>query len=240
MNNLLTDDKRYVLDTSRVFPPESLTTVHLFFPLNPTESVEEIILPEDLTEEELSDQIQELLNCPRELIEWKRTPMGIFYFNKEGLFNSRANIVDQNDGCPISSTRDDPILGDAILIRVLRSYYFHKLLRPELVQSRQRPLSSDAFTGYQSPHDPDKETHQREVEEATKYLLKKKIPECANKLNKHQYTPVDHKDLVRFMHSEGINVRYLGILRAWVSPSAPHLRSFILTEMVILAVSPTD
>eukprot|EP01133_Synstelium_polycarpum_P016867 gene16867-20055_t len=60
---------------------------------------------------------------------------------------------------------------------------FYNLLRPEFVSKWSTPLSSDAFTGWQRL-DEDKSTHNKEVEDATTYLLNTVVLELADKLDK--------------------------------------------------------
>lgn len=145
--------------------------------------------------------------------------MGQILSSPLGPINKRASLVAKCD-----------IFGNAILIRSSASGFLHKLLRPEFVKENPTPLSSDAFTGFQSPDDPNKQIHAQEVKEATR-LLFKKVGSFATELNRHDCSPVDHQELIEEMHKRGINARYLGMLRTMVR--IEHLQSFILTEMCV-------
>jgi hypothetical protein len=73
--------------------------------------------------------------------------------------------------------------------------------------SNKVPLSSDAFTGFSSEDDAGRVEHMKDVTEATRRLLKDVIPAFARDLNKHEVTPVDHRELIDMMHKRGINVK---------------------------------
>src|SRR5690242_19435780 len=51
--------------------------------------------------------------------------------------------------------------------------FLYQLLRPEFVLKYRTPLSSDAFSGFGTT---DNQIHNREVREATRYLLESVIP----------------------------------------------------------------
>ncbi len=121
------------------------------------------------------------------------------------------------------------IYGNAVLVRSTSASFLHRLLRPELVDRNPVPLSSDAFTMFASLDDPERLEHRQEVTDATAHLLTTTVPRMADGLNSHTINVIQHADLIRVMHKQGINVRYLGTLRAYVSVS--YTRSFILTEM---------
>lgn len=77
-----------------------------------------------------------------------------------------------------------------------RSAFLHRLLRSELVKTNEVALSSDAFTGFASPDDPDRISNMHEVSKATQRLIKIVIPSFAHELNSHRVNPVDHKELI--------------------------------------------
>ncbi|EFA80095.1 leucine-rich repeat-containing protein [Heterostelium album PN500] len=60
---------------------------------------------------------------------------------------------------------------------------FYNLLRPEFVAKWERPLCSDAFTGWQRL-DAEKQEHNAEVEDATQHLLTVIIPQLSLKLDR--------------------------------------------------------
>lgn len=122
-----------------------------------------------------------------------------------------------------------PIHGDALFTRWNASSAMFLLLRPELVHSNGVPLSSDAWSVFQE-NDPARDTNNAEVVAATQRLVASLIPAFAASLNGRVETPVSHRDFADMMHRRGINVRFMGYLRALVQPQ--HLRSFLLTEML--------
>lgn len=122
-----------------------------------------------------------------------------------------------------------PVHGDALFTRWNASSAMFLLLRPELVHSNGVPLSSDAWSVFQE-NDPARDTNNAEVVDATRRLVEDLIPDFAASLNGRVETPVSHREFADMMHRRGINVRFMGYLRALVQPQ--HLRSFLLTEML--------
>jgi hypothetical protein len=95
-----------------------------------------------------------------------------------------------------------------------RGANLYRLLRPEFVKKYHRPLSSDAFSGFQHPSE-SKELNQA-VADATLFLWTQVIPEAAVLLDKMHEELILTEDfsMTEFMHRQGINMRYLGrILR---------------------------
>ncbi|EGG24812.1 leucine-rich repeat-containing protein [Cavenderia fasciculata] len=74
---------------------------------------------------------------------------------------------------------------EALLKRtdVNRRSIFYNLLRPEFVAKWSKPLCSDAFTGWQRL-DEEKQEHNKEIEDATEYLLNQAVRELADKLDR--------------------------------------------------------
>jgi len=70
--------------------------------------------------------------------------------------------------------------------------------------------------------------HIREVEEATRYLLKTTIPAFAHRLNTIKLNA--DFNLKEAMHNEGINMRYLGVVRQCVTSEA--ISHLLLVEMI--------
>ncbi len=89
-----------------------------------------------------------------------------------------------------------------------KSCNLYKQLRPELVKSWYRPLSSDALSAFGKS---DRVVHDMEVKEATEHLVHVVIPAHARWLNENP--PETLGALITGMHMKGINVRYLGHLR---------------------------
>jgi hypothetical protein len=105
--------------------------------------------------------------------------------------------------------------------------FLYRLLRPELVRTFPKPLSSDAFTLF-GKHDSD--THDSEVRQATEFLHHHVIPEFAKSLN---LTPPNSsiaiEELLEKLHRSGINIRFLGEVRMHLAHLG--LRRTILTEI---------
>ena len=113
--------------------------------------------------------------------------------------------------------------------------YLYELLRPEYVKSNPVPLSSDAFSPFNST-DPKATTNNEEVASACHRLVTVRIPQFASYLEKGTLsglTPVSQLDcsmLVSLMHRHGINIRFLSVLRRCLQ--FPRTRQLVLTEMV--------
>eukprot|EP00026_Physarum_polycephalum_P001577 Phypoly_transcript_01579.p1 GENE.Phypoly_transcript_01579~~Phypoly_transcript_01579.p1 ORF type:complete len:1064 (+),score=124.40 Phypoly_transcript_01579:78-3269(+) len=104
-------------------------------------------------------------------------------------------------------------------------------LRPEFVQSYDKPLSSDAYSAF-GKHN--QQIHNGEVAEATEHLLSKVIPALASELDRSYMCEKDPDititQLVTVVRRKGINIRYIGVLRNYVT--TPTLRTYILVIMV--------
>lgn len=88
-------------------------------------------------------------------------------------------------------------------------------LRPEFVSGYASPLSPDALSSM-TYCTPDWMAQAIGVENATKHLLSQVIPQFARKLSQSaNYFESPNFDLVKEMHRHGINVRHLGLLRAY-------------------------
>jgi hypothetical protein len=96
----------------------------------------------------------------------------------------------------------------------------YRLLRPELVKANPVPLCADSFSGFYLQN---RERHNDEVAAAVERLEKTLIPDFASQfelqfLQKHseeEYEPSDEDfvSLINSLHRNGINVRYLGVVR---------------------------
>lgn len=98
-----------------------------------------------------------------------------------------------------------------------KNSHLFELLRPEFVKKNSKPLSSDAFSGYSNEED------EKDIKEATKYLLETRIPEFVDHLCQIS-NPVERRD-IRFVyehHAYGINARYIG-----------HIRHYLLKKQVV-------
>eukprot|EP01124_Arcella_intermedia_P027445 TRINITY_DN5370_c0_g1_i5.p1 TRINITY_DN5370_c0_g1~~TRINITY_DN5370_c0_g1_i5.p1 ORF type:complete len:1374 (+),score=357.93 TRINITY_DN5370_c0_g1_i5:609-4124(+) len=108
------------------------------------------------------------------------------------------------------------------------------LLRPELVLQSPHPLSSDVFSAFGSH---DREIHNSEVERIHEKLLNEVIPKFGESLSSKSFgNLIDvglFQELIQSIHSNGINVRYLGMIRNHTQNS--EWRAIILIEMIVRA-----
>eukprot|EP01103_Thecamoeba_quadrilineata_P017072 TRINITY_DN5918_c0_g1_i1.p1 TRINITY_DN5918_c0_g1~~TRINITY_DN5918_c0_g1_i1.p1 ORF type:complete len:585 (+),score=95.88 TRINITY_DN5918_c0_g1_i1:3-1757(+) len=100
----------------------------------------------------------------------------------------------------------------------VKSAHLYRLLRPELVKTNRVPLCSDAFSGFIAAQ-PKVLEHNQEIREATSRLINEVIPNFSVKLSRRVVQETTQGQLEKFrlvevVHSEGINIRYLGRLRA--------------------------
>jgi hypothetical protein len=113
--------------------------------------------------------------------------------------------------------------------------YLYELLRPEYVKSYPVPLSSDAFSPFNLT-DPNAKSINEDVANACHKLVTLRIPQFAAFLEKGTLsglTPASELDCSRFvslMHRQGINIRFLGVVRKCLS--FQKTRRIALTEMV--------
>jgi hypothetical protein len=96
--------------------------------------------------------------------------------------------------------------------------------RPEFIKDYKMPLSSDAFTGFgrHNYHE-----HNKEIEVATRYLLTTKVEELTTHLLK-TYASAAIRSRARLnvtpdFHGRGVNMRFIGYVRARVLALAPSL-----------------
>jgi hypothetical protein len=87
---------------------------------------------------------------------------------------------------------------------------FFRLLRPELVRLMPNPLSSDAFTSFGADN---AAQHNAEVELATRHLQTILIPNFSKSLYAMGSSVNSFSSLVYQTHKNGINLRYLGLIR---------------------------
>lgn len=109
---------------------------------------------------------------------------------------------------------------------------FFRLLRPELVRQMAAPLSSDAFTNFGADQ---AQEHNNEVLNATKYLQQQNVPQFAKWLCTSASTVNSFTSLVYHTHRRGINLRYLGLVRA--SIDVPDSASMNFPRVYIPAVA---
>lgn len=113
----------------------------------------------------------------------------------------------------------------------VRHTFLYQCLRPEFVRRYHMPLSSDAFSKFSKSH-ADAEMHNERVKGATSHLLDTVVPEFAAWLEENPTSIRDDQlaDVTELAHREGINVRYLGLVRSRLT--SPRLRSAVLMELI--------
>ncbi|KYQ99699.1 hypothetical protein DLAC_03639 [Tieghemostelium lacteum] len=113
---------------------------------------------------------------------------------------------------------------------------FYQMLRPELVAKCDTPLSSDAFSGWQTSLF--EEGLNRDVVRATNILHNEMIPTIIHNINmkpETDYSPSRHKvfeimKILNIFHSMGINNRYIGSLASQITNKS--IRELLLSEVV--------
>lgn len=90
---------------------------------------------------------------------------------------------------------------------------FFRMLRPELVRLLPHPLSSDAFTSFGAEQYAE---HNAEVEYATRHLQTILVPNFAKSLYAMDSVVNSFSSLVYQTHRNGINLRYLGLIRSHI------------------------
>eukprot|EP01132_Coremiostelium_polycephalum_P007447 gene7447-9152_t len=107
--------------------------------------------------------------------------------------------------------------------------HLYELIRPELVKSNPKPLSSDSLTGW-GKFDSKSSEHNYEVKEATFRLFLYVIPKFAHYLDHLDYTDKKELHLTQELHRVGINCRHMGLVRRQIKCKS--LRRVILDEIV--------
>jgi hypothetical protein len=131
------------------------------------------------------------------------------------------------------------VVGD-VCLAVGIGWYLRALLRPELVRQSPLPLSSDSLSGFGkcdlcadagelNPCGHDRQRHELRLSSVAKWLVHTEIPRLANDLDAGHATATTGAQLVKVVHSRGINLRMLGLLRSSVKSS--WIRALILVEM---------
>lgn len=145
-----------------------------------------------------------------------------------------------SDASAASATGDD----GAVLPPATGSDDVTCQLRPELVRSYERALSSDAFRSGApaAPAEqltigqpPDATSNDSDAVKARNYLLKTVIPSFVSDVEGSGTAgaaapPLYSQSLTQQLHARGINARYLGTLAS--QASLPHVREMIEVEMV--------
>ncbi|KYQ99726.1 hypothetical protein DLAC_03666 [Tieghemostelium lacteum] len=119
--------------------------------------------------------------------------------------------------------------------KIGREIFYH-MLRPELVKRSTKPLSSDAFSGWQTSLFED--DLNRDVVRVTKFLHAENIELAVTTLNAKDeinYSPSSHKieeiiKIVNILHSQGINNRYLGVICSQLTVRC--IKELLLSDVV--------
>lgn len=113
---------------------------------------------------------------------------------------------------------------------------FWRQLRPEFCRNYAVPLSPDAFSLIINTAR-DKKTQEVEVEKASHYLIKEVIPEFVEYLiDKVYILPLSEGlglDITKEMHSRGINVRHIGLIRSVLWRILPGRSTIYFNEQII-------
>lgn len=115
----------------------------------------------------------------------------------------------------------------------IKGSHLFRLLRPELVRSNPVPLCSDAFSGFVLDVK-EAEEHNQEIIEASQRLFREIIPTVAQQLNQLSKIALrrflgSNQLLIEIIHANGINVRFLGLLRKYLFNET--LRAQVLVEI---------
>eukprot|EP00698_Gefionella_okellyi_P016146 TRINITY_DN4601_c0_g1_i3.p1 TRINITY_DN4601_c0_g1~~TRINITY_DN4601_c0_g1_i3.p1 ORF type:complete len:727 (-),score=189.20 TRINITY_DN4601_c0_g1_i3:2918-5098(-) len=216
------DRRLYVLDTARVFPPES-----------PISHVLAIYLPAD--DERTMRSWRVAINVWRDSVSLRagflcsddrRIACGenwVYLSPIAAELNRRASLVVGTE-----------VYGDAVLLMQLRGHHLYHLVRPELLRSNSVPVSSDAFSYFGRW---DANANNSEARQMSARIMNECIPRLVRKIVRGSVSPASVLELRDLMHEHGINIRYMGVLRAQL-PQAhyDHLRSLLLTAMITRVV----
>lgn len=112
--------------------------------------------------------------------------------------------------------------------------YLYRLLRPELVKAWSSPLCSDAYSKFVSQYPDEALEHKEEVKAAVAYMTGTVIPEFASILSKTDSAQFMHSGFVDAFHRQGINLRYLGLVRHHIGKDS-EWSDYLLVEMIARA-----
>ncbi|KAH3743334.1 Histidine kinase [Pelomyxa schiedti] len=115
--------------------------------------------------------------------------------------------------------------------------YLHRLLRPELVRTYKKPLSSDAFSRF-GKSDENEEASNQDIIDISDELHQTVIPDFAKSLDAENASikPSDPLSLsfVPKMHASGINARHLG--EVWKLSKQESVKAVLTTEIASRAI----
>jgi hypothetical protein len=210
------DGYYYILDTARVLPPEQAVDQYTAIKIVPKSTNSQVLVKLDVTKKDLKAIIGDDLQV-RVLGE------GSLFYEDKGELNPIA-----------SALAGFKVKGAAYLIYGSERRFLFYLLRPELVSQYKSPLSPDAFSGF-GAHDEHYREHNAEVTEATNFLRHTVLTQFSEDLKSNKIYVTSRKELVREMHSHGINIRYLGLLRSLIH-KVPRLQAITMLEMILRCI----
>jgi Clustered mitochondria/FYVE zinc finger/Translation initiation factor eIF3 subunit 135/Ankyrin repeats (3 copies)/Ankyrin repeat len=223
--------RRYVLDTARVFPPERPLQTHLavVIPAKPFG-----LQRYTWTMTTVASKVQSILKSTRvQAVRMDKKGLVMFYTREHDASaepNPRAQQILYNAECAEDKkSLPSNVCGDVVVVGILeKARHLIRLLRPEFVRKYKKALSSDAYTWFGLHNHKE---HNAEVSEATDVLLGQCIGDFVKRLENFELHPASGASLTEMMHSAGINVRYMGLIRSKLSKAHP-ARSIFLTEMI--------
>jgi hypothetical protein len=114
---------------------------------------------------------------------------------------------------------------------------FYRLLRPELVRRFPKPLSSDAFSGWQL-YDPNNADMNHDVVEATEFLHTEVIANYHDGWMSQEFQEFFKSEFCNIcdLHRKGINIRHLGRLRAAMATKTKENDGLYLGDMIVRSI----
>jgi len=107
-----------------------------------------------------------------------------------------------------------------------------QLFRPEFVDQYHLSLSCDAYSSF--AENQLSEVHNQQVDDASTYLTNVLVPEFARELDGWVFSSYSSRFFISLLHSRGINVRHLGMVRHHVK--SPVWRWHLIIEMLARTV----
>ncbi len=215
-----TDDRVYVLDTARVFPPSPPPRFHNAVAIPPTGPILGVQLKASDWQNEVGIYLR---NMP---IKTLRDNSTVICYADPAAVAAQGRTLKENVRASVFARRK--LNGTVIVVNVQRGSHLYCMLRPELVKNSKVPLSSDAFSFF-GTHE--SKVHNAEVRTAFNHLMDEVIPTFAKELANKAVVVNSESDLAREMHARGINMRYLSRVRQFL-PSSDRGRAMIMTSMV--------
>jgi len=159
--------------------------------------------------------------------------------------DNRFYLLDTARLCPPTASKSHY---NGVYFPNIKGSFLCRMFRPEFLRQHLTPLSSDVFCKWaDNPLDSNAESQNNgEVVDATLVLEQETIPAATNDIDQ-TYSPfmlqsspfLEEDQLLREiivdLHSRGVNVRYLGLVRSHLPPNSP-LRLLLLTEMIARVV----